>query len=153
MASTEPAPRREPRAPSCLVLRRPRAPAGPLSTASPENLAPSGAEDAERASAPGECEIRKETVNSSLLVLTFPRPFRSLWLTPYSESAPGAPRWERKSEITRSLSASRASPYAPCNLKGCLSATRSAGAPERGKKARACQESLGSEKVQRFRNE
>ncbi|XP_065775304.1 collagen alpha-1(I) chain-like [Muntiacus reevesi] len=58
VASTEPAPRREPRAPSCPVLRGPRTPAGPLSSASPESLAPSGAEDAERASAPGELPLR-----------------------------------------------------------------------------------------------
>ncbi|XP_055281868.1 collagen alpha-1(I) chain-like [Moschus berezovskii] len=49
---------REPRAPSCPALRGPRTPTGPLLTASSESLAPSGAEDAERASAPAELPLR-----------------------------------------------------------------------------------------------
>ena len=90
-----------------------------------------------RTSAPAACEIRKETVNYCLLVLTFLWSFQSLCLTPYSESALGALQPERDSEIKHSPSASRASPSAPCNLKGCLSATSSEGAPVLGKTAEA----------------
>lgn len=103
----------------------------------PGKLAPRGRKTPGRTSAPAAYEMRKETVNYCLLVLTFLRSLQSLWLTPCSESALGALQPELETEIKHAPSASRASPYAPCNLKGCLCSQSSEGAQERGKTADA----------------
>lgn len=78
-------------------------------------------------------EERKQLI-ICLLVLTLLRLLRSAWPSPPFWVSPGAPQPERESQIQHSPSWSPASPYAPRNLEGCLSAGSRGPAPELGRR-------------------